>query len=389
MKCRKCSHEYEDDLLECPNCGYQPFSELNNVDVPEELKHYSKEELYSRIKAQTKAKKYFILMVLAVLCIVIITFINQFYQDKKQYENVSNIREGLGLNTLNAIGNTSGNISNGGIASSSGGYLYVLNEKYQLIRMEPDFSRYEILNYASTTCINVVGNHVYFVAKEDNSIYRVNLATKVKTKIVEHAVVTMQVVGDWIYYIDKEDTNSIYSIKKDGTNKRKLTSQSSDDICIYGDYIYYNVEDVGVYRMPLRGDTQELVFEHSVKISDINIIDDWLYFISDNQNIYRVNLNNLQSLDAVYSGEVTNLIISDNRLYFIEGNQIIRTNLNASNPTTITGNKTDQFNVISTWIIYYHLEENCFYKISKYEDIDIPLIEANSVDNSIDNTTTN
>ena len=50
----------------------------------------------------------------------------------------------------------------------------------------------------------------------------------------------INVLGDWIYYVNNSDDLHIYKIKTDGTGRKKLSDTFADYMTVVGDYIYYS-----------------------------------------------------------------------------------------------------------------------------------------------------
>ena len=148
-----------------------------------------------------------------------------------------------------AVGNTSGNILNGGMITRQGEWVYY---NYNGIsKMKVDGTGKVNLSYAKATEINVV--------------------------------------GDWIYYLDTSNNlRNIYKLKTDGSEKIDLKI-SAYDVNVFGDWIYYfKIGDI--YKAKIDGTNETIVFDSSMMASDLYIVGDWVYF-REALDIYKVKMD--------------------------------------------------------------------------------------------------
>lgn len=93
-----------------------------------------------------------------------------------------NIDAGLEYNDYYSIGNSSGNLVNHSIVAYSQNWIYYRN------------------------------------TQDSNRLYKAMLNGDYKTKISDDSVVSLNVVGNTLYYINEKD-NKIYSLKTDGSGR--------------------------------------------------------------------------------------------------------------------------------------------------------------------------
>jgi len=116
----------------------------------------------------------------------------------------------------------------------------------------------------------VVDNWIYYSAED--GLYKICTDGTQKTKLNDgndtyFGIMGMNVVGDWIYFQNKNDFYNdfgykLYKIKTDGTQKTKLSDDLITGINVVGDWIYYiNIADNNrLYRIRTDG-TERQIFD--------------------------------------------------------------------------------------------------------------------------------
>jgi internalin A len=166
-------------------------------------------------------------------------------------------------------------------------YIYY-NDWEEMYRMDLDggnrklLGRFDIQNGSSLWQhqFNIADGFIYFT--NGVNIYKVSLDGTSSTHLYGGAISYINVVGDWIYYLDGNRENAIYKMKTDGTEQGTLVcSDSGRNMNIEGGYIYYsNLNDNStLYRMNLDGTGKKKL--STMPVYDyINISGEWIYFDS-------------------------------------------------------------------------------------------------------------
>lgn len=63
----------------------------------------------------------------------------------------------------------------------------------------------------------------------------------------------INVIGDWLYYVNLSDNNQIYKITVDGTNRTKISNDRAQFINVIGDWIFYHIDNPSVYKIKTDG----------------------------------------------------------------------------------------------------------------------------------------
>ncbi|WP_105615335.1 DUF5050 domain-containing protein [Vallitalea okinawensis] len=282
------------------------------------------------------------------------------------------------------LGNTSGNIKNAGYVASwndwiiysvEGGiyrynayngeekklldtdntpmYLNVIGDKLYFSLSSIDYSEtniYEMdLNSSDTISVIaedaftfsylVIANDTGYYLNENNNIMKFDLITRQAEVIVYDQCHTVNVIDDWIYYLNLSDSvtytydnmldgtsyqefGTIYRVKTNGQDKEKITNDGTNDFLVYNEWIYYancndgdSVSSEGesfylgrLYRLNI--DTRD-----KIKMSDdlvfrrVNKYGDYIYY-GDTTGMTRLNINTRKRerlFDTIYGMEI-NLI---------------------------------------------------------------------------------
>jgi hypothetical protein len=166
-----------------------------------------------------------------------------------------------------AVGNTPGNITNGGFAAQQGDWIYYLTSaadtvnsnlgseadpgKQYLCKIKTDGTGKTQISSGKLYCLNVVGDWIYCVGYNGNSgedyyLYKIKTDGTGKTQIGKdnNIGLTIAVAGNWIYYTRSHDPGKLYKIRTDGTGKTQINSgEKGDNIGTFnvsGGWIYYD-----------------------------------------------------------------------------------------------------------------------------------------------------
>ena len=179
----------------------------------------------------------------------------------------------------NSIGNTSGNIANGGIAAESNGWIYYRsNDNGSIYKMKNDGSEETKLNSDNCRYINVVGEWVYYIKATDEreghygDIFRMRTDGSSRTLVAEGDYSLLTVQGGYLYCIVRTDSsqNEWYDggdtvrMDLDGGSRQVISELSY--ACVSGNSIIYK-RTVDHHDEP---DWQEATIEESLLLSNLD-----------------------------------------------------------------------------------------------------------------------
>lgn len=244
-------------------------------------------------------------------------------------------RHAFPLNADNAVGNTAGNLYNGGYFCENDGFVYFSNpyDNYALYRMTPDETDMEKLITTETKCINVMGDYIYYYQFGSGS-------------------------GEGFGYVI--DMNGVYrSPKKSPKTGSCLDKIHLDTMLLYGNHLYYDANDsTGVYlkRLSINGNDSENLTNY--KLTAVCCADNGKLYFNNTTDNYR-----LQSFD-VNTKRISDELISDVYQPIVEGNTAycidIHNHYALVKYDLMTGEKTvlddstrvDMFNMSDKYIYY-------------------------------------
>jgi len=237
-------------------------------------------------------------------------------------------------------GNTAGNLYNGGLFCEHNGVIYFSNpsDGGKLYSMDSTGSNLAKISDDRATYINVDDNYIYYVRNNPGDSLDFNF-------VAFHR-------------------NALVRMDHDGENLVLLDTEPSLYAALLGNYIYYihydEVEASTLYKVRIDG--EELQQVSTEPVFTCNTEGQYFYYhgMDTDGNIHRFNTANDTST-VVYEGNCFQPIISDNDVYYIDGNtdySIVHTNLQFSNPTYVTRDSVDSYNVHGSTIYYQRFDKD-------------------------------
>ena len=254
----------------------------------------------------------------ALVCIIFIGIVCLTYLSNRTMKNKDD-----------AIGNTAGNLLNGGLFCENDGLIYFSNpeDKGNLYVMDSDMSNVKKLYGDNCSYINATNHYIFYV--RDNH----------KRKSAPGQFFNFNTVG--IYRVNK----------KDGENIKQLYSKPAGITSLKGNTLYYQhynaKENLQFYQVNIDGSKEEKITEEP--ISPASILGNSLYYsgVKDDHNIHSMNLDT-KSSSNVYSGNCYHVIATKKYLYFLSLSNnyaIARTNLDGSKPTILVKERCSFYNI--------------------------------------------
>ncbi len=244
------------------------------------------------------------------------------------------------MNSGYVNGNTAGNLYNGGLFCEYNGVIFFSNpsDGGKLYSMDSNGNNLKKLTDDVATYINADENYVYyirnnagesldfnFVAFHRNALVRVNHDGKNLVILDTEPCLYASLVGNYIYYIhyDQLEASTLYKVRIDGEEQQQVMSESVFTCNADGQFFYYNgmSSDGSIHRYDTVSDTSTVV----------------------------------------YAGNCFQPIVKDGvDVYYIDGDtdcSIVHTNMNFDNPTFITRDSVDAYNVHGSYIYYQRFDK--------------------------------
>ena len=238
-------------------------------------------------------------------------------------------------------GNTAGNLYNGGFFCEHNDVIYFSNpsDGGKLYSMDSNGNNLQKLTNDVATYINADDNYVYyirnnsganldfnFVAFHRNALVRVDHDGSNLVILDTEPSLYASLIGNYIYYIhyDESDASTLYKVRIDGKEQQKVMNEAIYTCNADGQYFYYNgmSADGSIHRFDTATDTSA----------------------------------------TIYVGNSFQPIVKDGvDVYYIDGDtdcSIVHTNINFDNPTFITTDSVDAYNVHGSYIYYQRFSKN-------------------------------
>ena len=251
----------------------------------------------------------------------------------------TNTKDETIMNNGYVNGNTAGNLYNGGAFCEYNGTIFFSNpsDRGKLYSMDSNGKNLKKLADDIPTYINADENYVYYVRNNPgdsldfsyvafyrNALVRINHNGSDTVILDTEPSLYAALVGNYIYYLHyaEEDATTLYKVRIDGEEQKQVMDRAVYTCSTDGKYFYYNGmdSDGNIHRFDTIADTTV----------------------------------------TVYEGNCFQPIVTDNDVYYIDGYtdySIIHTNLEYDNPTYITRDSVDCYNVYGSYIYYQRFDK--------------------------------
>ncbi|MFO7636069.1 MAG: DUF5050 domain-containing protein, partial [Clostridia bacterium] len=185
---------------------------------------------------------------------------------------------------LKGIGNTFSNMINNGTIASKDGWVFYNSAPFSkinesaLYKAKVDGSARMKLTDDSPWFINVVGEWVFYVnGSDEHTVYRIKTDGTSREKLNEKAVWSMIVVDNWVYYTQQYSPGKFKKMKVDGSETTVIGDDDPELLAYANEWIYYfNNEDDCLYKMKTDGSGRMKLTEGEATYFTVE--GDWLYY---------------------------------------------------------------------------------------------------------------
>lgn len=205
------------------------------------------------------------------------------------------------MNPNGTIGNTGGNLNNGGLFCEYNDTVYFANPKdgYSLYSMTVDEQNLTKLTDSEICNILAGGEYLYFFQKNSHddtlgsvrisrAFFRCDLDGSHATSLTSDTVVCAQLVNNYLYMLTAQKEGPLfYKLKIDKSDKVELANYTVNPASAQGGHIYYNGtgNDHYLYSLNTATDVPTQLWQGNIWYP---IVDgDYVYFI-DAENNYRL-----------------------------------------------------------------------------------------------------
>lgn len=265
------------------------------------------------------------LIAIIITVCVILLFVGTYFLQRQQRK--------IPENSASAVGNSAGNLYNGGMFCESDGYVYFSNpyDNYALYRMLPDETQMEKLISTQTRSINAAGKYFYYYQFGSGN-------------------------GEGFGYVI--DITGVYRAEKENPMKSYcLERVHMDNLLLAGNYLYYDANyktGICLKKLHINGKESKTLLDY--KVTPACAQNGTVYF-NDTKNDYHLNALSVatdQTRD-ILGEDVYMPIVDGNQVFYIDiHNQyaLVSYDLTTQTKTVLDEARTDMFNLTEHHVYY-------------------------------------
>ena len=283
------------------------------------------------------------------------------------------------MNPSGTVGNTAGNINNGGLFCEYDGRVYfaVPQTGGGLFSMNPDESDIQRLNGQRVANILAGGKYLYYFQmgnaapsesglwqlKGTHSFDRCKLNGKDSTALTTDVIVTAQLVDNYLYLLSSTASGpSFYKMKIDRSDRVDLIQEAINPACAENGVIYYNGTDSNhyLYALNTANDSADEYWRgnlwYPVKQGD------YVYFM-DVENNYRLcRYSSSQGIVEVLTQDRVDCFnVGSGYVYYQKNSatdpQLICMMADGSSPFTLAYGNYTKINMTSRYVYFSDFED--------------------------------
>jgi hypothetical protein len=300
-------------------------------------------------KNNSKAKIITIIVIICIIFILVGAYILFYFRNK------------VPTNPAGTVGNTSGNIYNGGLFCESDGYVYFSNayDDYSLYRMLPDETEVTSFVASQMKCINADGKYLYCYRSGSGS-------------------------GTGLGYLFA--MSGIYRIKKsDPSDAKCLDRISSKYVLLADNNVYYTSAEDGLSLKKVSTDGKNVETLLDLDILPVSVQNSTFYYMdnADSLHLMAYDLNSNRSYQ-VLGEDIYMPIIEGNTIYGIDvhdGYSLISLNVSDGSKTKLDSDRTDMLNVANDYIYYQTSGDNPQLKRIRRDGTDMEVVADGAYNN--------
>lgn len=271
-----------------------------------------------------KQKLIGVLVFVAILGLIFVT-----YRSKQTVYNEDDV-----------LGNSSGNLFNGGLFCEYENRIYFSNpeDEGRLYVMDADLSNYEKLSSDTATSINVAGKYIIYGRHNDQQ----------------------EQSNENVFSTSK---TGLYRIDQNGRNLKTLFDGAVNVVNLYGNTVYFqrNIANgfgtsmINIDKSNSADLTEEPIFPYAIDNGSLYYVG-----VSEDHNIHRMNLSNGQK-ETIYEGNTAYVTFVNGYLYYLDlknSHALTRMKADGSDKEVLVTEQTSTYNVTPDGSFLYYEVDN-------------------------------
>ncbi len=265
------------------------------------------------------------IIIFSVVCIILVLF---------SIGIVVRLQSRIEPNPVGTVGNTAGNLYNGGVFCENDGYVYFSNphDGNALYRMLPDETEQEKLIATEIGSINAAGDYIYFYQKGSGSgegfgyvfdstgVFRAEKKNPKRITCLDQIRGSHLVLADnTLYYntISSADGDSLKKVDMDGENMEVLLKAPVTPACIDRSTLYFANADGNNHLMSLSAGSKNAAAFLAEDVYMPIVDGSTIYYIDMHNNYALASFDSLTGTKTFLTREwVDTYNISDSYIYY-------------------------------------------------------------------------
>jgi hypothetical protein len=291
-------------------------------------------------------------------------------------------------NPDDAIGNTAGNLFNGGLYCEDNNNIYFSNDNDYgaLYRMDSPTGKFKKIHDDKTAYLNVIGKYIYYSrinnTREESSpsifafnnvgIYRLDSKSKQLKSLYDDPSGLINVYGNYVYYqhFNSNEGLTFHSVKIDGSNDTLLSNEPIMPLSINEGLLIFSGADAdhNIHTIDLNTGVSNVLYEENCYAPIYN--NGYIYFmsVSNDYAIYRINEDGTDPTEIVKNRCSTFNITNDGKYMYYQvddtkNNGINRINLLTGEIINIKTGDYKQIHIVKNYVFFRDFSETNTYYI--------------------------
>lgn len=311
-------------------------------------------------------------------------------------------------NPSGTVGNTAGNLNNGGYFCESDGTVYFANayDGGTLYCMNPDESEIRKLNRSEVHQLNAAGDYLYYYQKNSSSypdfsflirtygLYRTNKKGRDPVCLDKSDCKNVALVDNTVFYskpVDGAQTLHLFAVETDKKNAREIADYLVNPSSASSGILYYNgtEENHHLYAYDTATGSETLVKEYNMWFPTLHGQSIYFLNLEGNYELCRYDLYD-DTITVLTTDRVESFNLTEYYIYYqttdAETPALWRMELDGSNPEIVSEGVYRDINVTSQYVYFrsfaadmpmYHTPADGAINVTTFDAASTAAIEEN------------
>lgn len=307
-------------------------------------------------------KKKGIIFIILILIALITAYVLNLYSKK------------VPENPAGTVGNTAGNLNNGGYFCESDGLVYFANayDGGSLYCMNPDETEIRKLNRSEVYQLNAAGDYLYYYQKNSSSypdfsflirtygLYRTNKKGRNPVCLDKSDCKNVSLVDNTVFYskpVDGAQTLHLFAIETDKENAREIADYLVNPSSASDGILYYNgtQENHHLYAYDTYSGTESVIKEYDMWFPTLHGQSIYFLDLEGNYELCRYDLYD-DTITVLTTERVESFNLTGYYIYYqtvdAETPALWRMGLDGSNPELVSEGVYRDINVTSQYVYF-------------------------------------